>query len=86
MLGGTFAACASTFYNNKRGALGRWAGEAKPVVMAAEPMVMAAAQRFLEFYCPRFAFSSIFKSKEDFRTCLLQTGAKVSLDWKTGVA
>ena len=57
--------------------------QAKPMVMAAEPMVMAAAQRFLDLYCPRLASSCVFKTKEDVRPCLLQTGAKVSLDLKT---
>ena len=38
------------------------------------------SKRFVEFYCLPFVFCYVFKSKEDFRTCLLQTGAKVSLD------
>ena len=33
----------------------------------------------------RLYLTAIFKSKEDFRPCLLQTGAKVSLDLKTCV-
>ena len=77
--GGTFAATASTFIIIK----GSSGAEAKPMAMDAEPMVMAAAQRVLECYCPLWAFRRVFKSKEDFRPCLLQTGAKVSLDLAT---